>query len=236
MSVKSRLDKLWENGGCVILPPSTKLVFMSDFHANDGGPADDLLKNEGVLLWALRDCLKDGYHLILLGDVEDFWECPDPARIYSAHTELLNLLSRFDTLGRLIRIKGNHDWDTGYSEYQIIQIGDIKILCIHGHQGDWANDQWRGLGQFIVRYIWTPLQWIGLRDLTVAKRKRHERQETEIMKWADENMVVVACGHTHRLTNSTFYKNSGSWVGNGGSLVRLVNGDWMARYFDKEGL
>ncbi len=231
MSVKSRLDKLWDNGGCVCLSPSSKLVFMSDFHANDGGPTDDLMKNKALLVKTLSYYLNVGYTLILLGDILDLWEQNDIEKIRSIYPELFIIFYKFDALKRLIQIKGNHDGGLDLSEYQILKVGELKLFCIHGYQGDWPNDNGSFVGKFFVRYIWTPLQWVGFEDMQARKRKRHEAQEKKLKEWADDRKVVTICGHTHRLGNHKYYKNSGSWVYMGGNAIEFMDGQFIEKRF-----
>jgi UDP-2,3-diacylglucosamine pyrophosphatase LpxH len=224
MSIKSRLDKLYSSCGKVVFNRDDKLVFLSDTHMSDGGPADDFTKNEHSFCQTLRSYLPLGNTIVLLGDIWDLWECPDQEKILRAHPQSIGLLEQFRKAGRLIQIKGNHDWDLDYLEGLILEIGDLKFFIAHGHQGDIWNDEWRWVGQNIVRYLWVPLQWIGLHDPTEAKAKRHEKQEREIKRWADENKVYVICGHTHRVANHQYYHNSGSWVGEGGQWIEYSNG------------
>ncbi len=232
MSIKKRLDALYASCIHVTIDPKERLVFISDCHMNDGGPADDFSKNEHSFYQALRSYLPLGSTIVLLGDIWDLWECKDQEKILMAHPQSIGLLEQFRQARRLIQVKGNHDWDlTDYPEALILEIGDLKIFIAHGHQDDKWNDQWRWVGQNIVRYLWVSLQWLGLHDPTEAKAKRHEVQEKGLKGWADEQRVILVCGHTHRVTNQKYYHNSGSWVGSDGQGLEYFNGQFTVKQF-----
>ncbi len=240
MSIKKRLDTLYASCIHVTLGPKEKLVFLSDTHMNDGGPADDFCKNEHSFYQALRSYLPLGSTIVLLGDIFDLWECLDQEKILKAHPQSIELLEQFRKAGRLIQITGNHDRALDYPEALILEIGNIKIFIAHGHQGDIFNDKWRWIGQNVVRYLWVPLQWLGLHDPTEAKAKRHEQQEIGLKRWAKEKYHQYRCerfyvisifGHTHRLLNSEECKDDGSWVGSGGQGLEYFNGQFIIKQF-----
>ena len=231
MSIKKRLDILYKSCVHVTLDPKEKIVFLSDTHMSDGGPADDFSKHEHLFCNMLRSYLPLGTIIVLLGDIFDLWECTDYEKILVAHPNAIGLLEQFRQAGRLIQVKGNHDWEIDYPEALILEVGDQKIFIAHGHQGDIWNDQWRWIGQNIVRYLWVPLQWLGLHDPTEAKAKRHEAQGIGLKKWADDNKVILVGGHTHRVANNKWYHNSGSFVGSGGQGLEYFNGQFTVKQF-----
>ncbi len=239
MSIKKRLDALYASCIHVTLDPKERLVFISDTHMSDGGPADDFSKNDHSFYQTLRSYLPLGTTIVLLGDIWDLWECKDQEKIIRAHSQSIGLLEQFRKAGRLIQIKGNHDHDLDYPEALILEMGDLKIFVAHGHQGDIWNDEWRWVGQNIVRYLWVPLQWLGLHDPTEAKTRGHELQEIGLKKWAKEKYhrahghiyIISAFGHTHRLLNSEECKNDGSWVGSSGQGLEYLNGQFTIKQF-----
>ncbi len=75
-----------------------------------------------------------------------------------------------------------------------------EILLMHGHQADFLDyDLWK-LARFLVRYIWTPLELFGLNDPTRAAKNysKKEEVEKELIKWVEQEGVMLICGHTHR--------------------------------------
>src|SRR4030066_1810369 len=102
MSAKSRLDKLRKTCQRIRLPENAKILFIADLHENDGGPADDFKKNDGSCQGILQYYFPLGYVLVILGDDDDLWECPDIEKIGRAHPEIYILKEKYRTLGRLI--------------------------------------------------------------------------------------------------------------------------------------
>ena len=190
---------------------------------NDGGPADDFSKNDIVFCAVLRHYHKEGYILVLLGDITDDWECPDNNKIIRAHPEAINLRHAFRAEGRLVQVIGNHDKDRPYREAVVLKIGDNEIFCAHGFQGDWINDEGWKIAKWIVRYFWRTLQYFGLQDPTEYNFARHAMQAKKLKEWADNNRVCMFA-HTHTMANERYYKNTGSWVGSVGNWVEFQGG------------
>jgi hypothetical protein len=69
-----RLSELWASNLKVLRTSGQKYVIISDLHMGDGGEADDFWKNKDTMLRALEHYKKNGFKLILLGDVEELWE------------------------------------------------------------------------------------------------------------------------------------------------------------------
>lgn len=134
---------------------------------------------------------------------------------------------------RIIRIKGNHDNSLDYPEAVVLQIGDVEIFCCHGNEGDWFNDGKIGMwiSKNFVRYLWVPLQWLGLHDAELAKVKRHQAQESRLEEWANKQSFYSIFGHTHLLGRMKKYFNAGSWVGDGGEGIVFENGQFTLKQF-----
>ncbi|MDR3644806.1 MAG: serine/threonine protein phosphatase, partial [Clostridia bacterium] len=93
-----------------------------------------------------------------------------------------------------------------------------KILMLHGHQADFFNDSLWWLSRFLVRYLWKPLESIGINDPTSAS-KNHQKEdsvERELIEWVKKENVMLIAGHTHRQVFSEVgepaYFNDGSCV------------------------
>jgi predicted phosphodiesterase len=97
-------------------------------------------------------------------------------------------------------------------------VTDKGIFLFHGHQGDLLCDRlWRS-ARFFTRYLWKPLQILGVHDPTSAATNYKKRIQCEkrILDWAKVNKEIVICGHTHRPMfaelNVEPYFNTGSCV------------------------
>jgi len=82
-------------------------------------------------------------------------------------------------------------------EYQ--QTGQ-RLLLVHGHQGDFFGDTAWKLAQWLVRYIWRPLQLLGFRDPTspAKNNEKAHRTEHQYKQWVREKHIPLITGHTHR--------------------------------------
>ena len=116
-----------------------------------------------------------------------------------------------------------------------IQTG-TELYLTHGHQADFLNSTLAPLSGFLVRWIWKPLERLGVQDPTSAARNYTRKQTTEkrLTQWARQNHKILITGHTHRpMTGNPAspYFNTGSCVhpesitcieisGNALSLVR----------------
>ena len=76
-----------------------------------------------------------------------------------------------------------------------------NILLIHGHQADFFNYVLWKWSRFLVRILWKPLQFVGIKDPTSPAKNFKEliKVESRLKKWilANNNQMVIA-GHTHR--------------------------------------
>lgn len=93
------------------------------------------------------------------------------------------------------------------------------ILLMHGHQGDLWNERLWYLTRFLVRYLWRPLEQLGVKDPTSAAKnyRKKERVEKRMAQWAKKNHQALIAGHTHRPYFSKegdegWYFNSGSGI------------------------
>ena len=69
----------------------------------------------------------------------------------------------------------------------------------------------------MVRYIWSPLENVGVLDPTSAAKNYHVKNncETHLKDWAVENKHILITGHTHRPVmpkEPAYYYNTGSCV------------------------
>lgn len=93
----------------------------------------------------------------------------------------------------------------------------MEIYLTHGHQADFLNSTLAPLSGFLVRYLWKPLEAIGVADPTSAARNYVKKKKTELRlaEWASQERKLLITGHTHRpMTGSPSspYFNTGSCV------------------------
>ena len=87
---------------------------------------------------------------------------------------------------------------------------------------------WR-LSRFLVRYVWRPLESLGIPDPTSAAKNHTKKNATEkkLSAWAKQHELILIAGHTHRpvIGNRTSpYCNTGSCVSPAGiTAIEIEN-------------
>lgn len=220
------LDRLFEEGRSRALQTSLadlRCVIFSDHHRGRRDGADDFARCARAYRTALAHYLAEGYGLCLLGDVEELWQC-DPADSLEAHSDCVDLESRFARRGRLHRIWGNHDdhWaspgsfsaaagevlpDTPAIDVQEVLVLELQdpdrvgsLVLTHGHQGTTFSDRLAFASRFFVRRFWRPWQRRTGHSITSLSQDYGLRHQHEIAlsRWAaSQNRVVLVTGHTH---------------------------------------
>lgn len=230
MSCKRRLNKSFKNAPVLPLDPGYKYVLFSDCHRGNGTHNDNFLKNQHLYLAALRYYYRCGYTYIELGDGDELWENRNMEQIKEIHSDVFRQLSRFYEKDRLYMIYGNHDMvkkyacftKKKYSTYYCSssqcrqplfpdiqfysgivlreQTSGRDLYLTHGHQASLLNSTLWPIGCFLVRYIWKPLEQIGILDPTSAAKNytTKEKSETRLTSWARQYDRILITGHTHR--------------------------------------
>ncbi len=248
MNAHKRITRVYESATHIPFNDSSKIVIMSDCHRGDGSYADNFAKNQNLFFAALNQYYYNNYTYIELGDGDELWENRRLSDIVDVYSNIYWLLSKFYQDDRLYMMFGNHDIVKGKKEcikrnynncYNVrgkkfiplfpnIEIHEGLILChtetgnkiflIHGHQADFFNHRLWKLSCFLVRYIWRPLELIGINDPTSAAKnyKRKRRVENILIEWVEKNNQMLIAGHTHRPVlpdyDETPYFNDGSCV------------------------
>ncbi|MEZ7941022.1 MAG: metallophosphoesterase family protein [Flavobacteriales bacterium] len=203
---------------------SAKLIVFSDHHRGLGDGADDFVNCEQVYLDALDYYYMNGYTLILLGDVEEFWECV-PLLVMRKYKQVLEKEALFHKEGRLIKIWGNHDdqWQEGLFKsatlpsifkglkvYEgiVIELKEsssqkkIELVMIHGHQGTLSGDKLARISRWFVRWFWRPIQQIFKIKLNATPSTDIELRSThdkDMYAWSkSRGNTMLFCGHTHQ--------------------------------------
>lgn len=274
MKTGRRLDEVYRNARRIRIDKDSRIVCMSDCHRGVGNHGDNFLPNQNVFFAALTYYYEREFRYMELGDGDELWENGSLKRIVEYHSDVFWLMSRFYQEGRFTMLYGNHDrrkedgvffeshcgtYVCEHSDCEcnlftgmraceglVLRLGDSghEILLVHGHQGDFINDTvWR-LGRFLVRYLWRPLELLGVYDPTSAARNYKKRRSTEkrLDGWAEKHRVMVIAGHTHRPVlprpGKSLYLNDGSCVHPRcitameieGGRVTLVKWSVMVRY------
>lgn len=222
-STYKAISSVWEKAICIPLEvKSLKWVVFSDHHRGRRDGADDFSRCEPAYINALNHYYDKGYTLVLLGDVEEFWENPF-RKVINSYAEVLSLEKKFYDEGRMIKLWGNHDDDWQFPLFinsklkkyfpkivahegvsvQLKSEGENlgQILLLHGHQGTKSSDKFAGISKFFVRYFWRYIQIIFKVPLSspsndMGLKSKHDK---EMYEWAkSKTKQVVVCGHTHQ--------------------------------------
>ncbi|MFA9462882.1 MAG: metallophosphoesterase [Velocimicrobium sp.] len=92
------------------------------------------------------------------------------------------------------------------------------ILLVHGHQGDLLNDTLWRFTRWMVRYIWKPLELLGINNpMTPAGNySNRPKHANKVEQWAECTKQITIGGHTHHALCSSdlaaCYFNTGSCV------------------------
>jgi UDP-2,3-diacylglucosamine pyrophosphatase LpxH len=201
---------------------------MSDCHRGNGNWGDNFSDNEILFYAALKYYFNNDYTYIELGDGDELWENSKLSPIIFKHSEVFKLMAKFYKKKRFHMIYGNHDiikrdkyisnfmlrgyFDEHSNEYVtlfphidineaiILKYNDDKILLAHGHQGDFLNDTAWKLTRVLVKYIWKPLELIGIHNPASAATNDFKKIsiEKKFIKWTKENKQMLIAGHTHK--------------------------------------
>lgn len=100
---------------------------------------------------------------------------------------------------------------------QSVSKPEKQLYLTHGHQASTLNSTLWPIAQFLVRYLWKPLEGIGLSNPTSPARNHSIRTNTEkkLTHWATSTQNILIAGHTHRpllIEESPYYCNTGSCV------------------------
>lgn len=248
LSASKRLTQVYQNSKVVTFDESSRIVIMSDCHRGNGSWGDNFLNNQNLYFAALYYYYENGYTYIELGDGDELWENRSIDDIKNAHSDAFWLMSLFYKDHRFYMLYGNHDIVKGGNSYAhtncheffcdsvnsmvplfpgidiseglILRYQSLnrQILLTHGHQGDMINDSLWRISRFLVRYLWKPLELIGVKDPTSAAKNNQKKNsiEKKLSAWSKQNNQMLICGHTHRpvfpKAGESLYFNDGSCV------------------------
>lgn len=259
MSYYTRISKAFEEACRLPLTKTSKYVIFSDCHRGTGTAGDNFLKNEFIYLAALRFYFPRKFTYIELGDGDELWENRSLEAIKNMHPETFQLMSQYFQENRFYSVYGNHDIvkkQKRFSDkhcqlyycshamchrplfpnicfYPGIILEDCEgkkdIYLTHGHQSDILNSTLWPLSRFLVRYVWRPLENIGIPDPTSAAKNNTKKKKSEehLTNWAREHNRLLITGHTHHPmvgTKESPYFNTGSCVSPAGiTCIEIEN-------------
>lgn len=248
MRVSKRLSSVLSSSSKIPFDNYSRFIIMSDCHRGDGGYSDNFSNNQNIFFAALQYYYERDFTYIELGDGDELWESRKVDIIVNSHSDAFWLMSQFYREGRFHMLYGNHDIvkrDPKFSKtkcksffcdstnsnlplFPNIKISEglildyknapFQIFLTHGHQADILNDKFWRLSRFMVRYLWRPLELIGIRDPTSTANNtdRKSMVELRLSEWSKRNNQMIITGHTHRPVfpqpGEVLYFNDGSCV------------------------
>jgi len=230
MFTDKRLMKAYNGAKVEYFDEKSKYIFFSDSHRGDDSVSDEFSRNQNVFLHALDYYFNNNYVYVEVGDGDELWEYPEFKHIRLAHSDIFLVLKKFFDAERLIILYGNHNiylknkayvsnnFYDFYDEYKqdmhelfkgIIPYEALllknkstaqEILTVHGHQGDFMNDQFWIASMLLLRYFWRFMHVIGFQNPTSPAKKLYKRHKIERVykRWIQKHKMMLICGHTHR--------------------------------------
>jgi UDP-2,3-diacylglucosamine hydrolase len=213
-----------------------KIIFIADAHLKGEGEAAE------ADLLAFLDSINDADHLVILGDLFDFWT----GRNTVAHERYKAVLAALEDLSRrgttIIYVEGNHDFSMGpffterlkahvIKEAETLTLDNKKFYLAHGDTVDMTDGyrRWRG---FLRSSAYTALTsvlpssvvWNIAMHLSGRSRSyntkgsaldEHLREFAKKIIAHGADFVVMAHSHlagVHKIKSGT-YANPGGWQG-----------------------
>lgn len=257
---EERLTNAYEKAKVVTINKQSKYVFFSDIHRGDDSISDEFARNQVLMASALKYYYNKGYTYVELGDGDELWEHVNFKHIRTAHTDIFTILKEFYNKKRLIMIYGNHNiylknqnyvkanYTSFYDEFKEEQvplfpglvpfeaivlkheITGQEILALHGHQGDFFNDQAWFLSMLAMRYFWRFMHLVGFRNPASPAKNQFKRHKIEgvYTRWIYTHKIALICGHTHRFKfpkkGQYPYFNTGCGIHTKGiSCIEIIN-------------
>lgn len=204
MGYRRRLERALEEAPVLPISENTRYILMSDCHRGTGTTYDTFMKNRHLFLAALQYYYRRGYHYIELGDGDELWENRSLTQIRQCHEDCDMWWKCFLRQNRAHSIYGNHDIAFRAVAPEGLWLksedGQLLVGLVHGHQGDFWNSTLWPVSRWLVRYVWKPLERLGMNDPTQASKnyRKSGRVERRLENWAREKQIILISGHTHR--------------------------------------
>ena len=230
MNTLKKLLSAYENAYKVPFNEDTRIIFFSDVHRGDNSLADEFAHNQNIYYHAMEYYFKNGFTYIEVGDGDELWEQTKFHVIRYAHSPVFMLLKKFHDDNRFIMLYGNHNMTfknpknvkknlySFYDEYDeetkvlfqgikvheaVVLVNEkipLEIFVVHGHQGDFINDQIWPLMRTLNSYFWRYFHTVGFQNPASPAKNAHKRHKIEInySKFIAAYDKVLIVGHTHR--------------------------------------
>ncbi|MHB1317702.1 MAG: metallophosphoesterase family protein [Anaerolineae bacterium] len=223
-----RLDNALTQASVVDFDDHSRLVFFSDLHRGDNGPADASRCNQAIFVDALGHYERQGFTYVEVGDGDELWKNGSLAKVQAAHRPVYRIMERLKSAGRLLVLVGNHQLvrhgcrlaTAGPEAVEAILLRHrdraVRFLVTHGHQADGLHARIYGLTRLVVRHLWRHLQNHGLPTALPAPDEGQYESgaargaiawslhnqagiEQRIAAWLRQiGNPAIICGHTHR--------------------------------------
>lgn len=230
MQTERRLTAAYENAKLEYFNADSKYIFFSDVHRGDDSVSDEFARNQNIYIHALNYYYNKDFTYVEVGDGDELWEYSKFKHIRLAHTDCFVVLKKFFDDQRFIMLYGNHNiflkdkdflksnYYQFYDEYKQERVELFKdltvhealllrhqetnqeILVVHGHQGDFMNDQGWRISMLLLRYFWRFMHVVGFENPASPARNLFKRHKVEraYNKWIEKHKTALICGHTHR--------------------------------------
>ena len=261
MKTYKRLTEAYRNAILIPFDDKSRFIFFSDVHRGDDSVSDEFTRNQNIFLHALNYYFSNGYIYVEAGDGDELWEHKNFRHIRIAHTDVFLVIKKFFDQGRFIMLYGNHNIYLKdkkfveknlyefYDEYKQTRVDMFRniqpqeaiilkhmdtgqeIFVVHGHQGDFINDQLWRVSMLLLRYFWRFMHVVGFENPSSPARNLYRRHKVErnYAKWILENKMMLICGHTHRpkfpKQNDLPYFNTGCCIHTRGITgIEIIDG------------
>lgn len=261
MLVERRLDKVYSEADIIYFDNTSRYVFFSDVHRGDNSLSDDFARNRHIYYHALEYYYKSNFTYVEVGDGDELLEHANLRHIYAAHYDIFQMLRHFHNAHRLIMLFGNHNKQLAQPDYVEKHYSHVfddnldalvplfpglkvreaivlehastaqRVFVVHGHQGDFLNDQAWFVSLFMIRYLWRFMHILGVNYMASPAKNREKRHKVEknYNKWNRHHGIVLLCGHTHRAKfparGEASYFNSGCCIHPRGiNCMEIVDG------------
>ncbi len=230
MFTTQRLNQAYETAHRISYDKNSKFILFSDVHRGDNSISDEFAHNQNIYYFALQYYYNEGFTYVEAGDGDELWEHSKFDVIRYAHSDVFMLLRDFYLNNRFVMLFGNHNNTFRnlntiqnnlfhfYDEYEeffnqlfpnirvhesvILENRELdqEILVVHGHQGDFINDQIWPIMRFLSRHFWRYFHIIGFRNPASPAKNIHKRHKIEknYTKWIQHSRKILIAGHTHR--------------------------------------
>ncbi len=230
MFTDKRLTKAYLNAKVEYFDHHSRYIFFSDCHRGDDSVSDEFIRNQSIFVHALTYYFNNNYTYVEAGDGDELWEYGNFRNIRLAHSDVFLVIRKFYEANRMILLYGNHNiylknrnyvrlnYEQFYDEHNqkrckllkgIIPIEAVvlkhretgqQIYAVHGHQGDFMNDQIWYFNMLLLRYFWRFLHVVGFQNPSSPAKNFYKRHKVErnYKKWIQKHKIMLICGHTHR--------------------------------------